>query len=57
MKPILPTPSKLLFLEMVTSAFFGKLVMSNDGFLGHTGEKGCLMKEYKYDLTDSGDEH
>ena len=25
--------------EVETSSFFGKLAMSNDGLLGHTGEK------------------
>jgi hypothetical protein len=52
-------------LEVETSSFFGKLVMSNAVLLGPTGErmfgyskhvKGHLM-EYKYDPTDSGGQH
>jgi len=46
-----------------TSDLFGKSVMLINVLLEHTGErmfghskhtKGCLMKEYKYDPTDSG---
>jgi hypothetical protein len=30
-------------ITLSTYSFFGKLVISNDDFLGHTG-KGCLAK-------------
>jgi hypothetical protein len=58
------TPGDLTGVE--TSSFFGKLVMSNGVFLGNTVERMFgysrhvnrgLMKEYKYDPTDSGDKH
>lgn len=29
----------IMYNELKTSAFFGKLAMSNDALLGHTGER------------------
>jgi len=36
---------KLCHSEVKTSVLFGKSVMSNDVFLGHTGKQDVLLKQ------------